>query len=195
MGALLLIVFLSRGLVGTAASLAAVFPTAALLLLITRALSRYSDFRFGRALAASTTGTILYLSITTIVGFLVNLFHEPAAHPTFFNQVAGAVASLREVAGAMIDAFPAGPLPTLNLFGIGLAQTYSLGTLLIALLALHAPGIAVASLVMMIQIDDAPYEGFSGFIKGCAVLALSLFMGLTGGFWIVGLLFRHWHSL
>ena len=73
----------------------AALPAGALLMLTTKWLSGDWGPGFGRAFTTSFIGIFSYLAVTVVIGFCVNLFHEPVAHPRFGSQLAGAIVELR----------------------------------------------------------------------------------------------------
>lgn len=144
-------------------------PAGALLVLATKWLSGNWGTGFGRAFTTSFIGIFSYLAVTVSIGFCVNLFHEPVAHPGFGNQLAGAIVELRKLS---LTSWPAHSVPLL----------------LAAFAALHGPGLLVCARVLARRIEEPYEDGFRGLLIAWAVSLTVMPMALLATSWAIAVL-------
>jgi hypothetical protein len=119
---------------------------------------------FGRAFTTSFIGIFSYLAVTIVIGFSVNLFHQPVAHPGFGNQLAGAIVELRELS-------------------LTSRPTQSALLLIAAFATLHGPGLLVCARVLAWRIEEPYEDGFRGILIAWAVSLTVMPIALLATFW------------
>jgi hypothetical protein len=164
LGTAVLLVALSYGGHGVWVSAVAALPAGALLMLATKWLSGDWGPGFGRAFTTSFIGIFSYLAVTVVIGFCVNLFHEPVAHPRFGTQLAGAIVELR---GLSLTSWPTRSVPLLTA----------------ALATLHGPGLLVCARVLARRIEQPYEDGFRGLLIAWAVSLTVMPIALLATFW------------
>jgi len=164
-----LILAISHGVRAAEISFGAAVPTAFILMAVTRIAAGDWELGFWRACTTALAALIAYLIITTAVGFCVKLFHTPAAHPEFSNQVAGAILQLRRL------------IPTTVAF----AQThYPVSVLATALLALHGPGLLFGALIIAAKIEEPYQDGIRGLLFAWSVSLIVMPMTVSTTYWL-----------
>jgi hypothetical protein len=171
LGCSFLFVAISHGLNAAAISFVAAVPAAVVLMAITRIKSGGWYLGFWRACITAFAALIAYLAITTMIGFCVRIFHTPAAHADFSNQMAGAMLELRRL------------IPTT----VWISQThYPVSVLATAFLALHSPGLLFSALILTAR--EEPYQdGLRGILLAWIVSFIVMPTTLSITYWIASL--------
>jgi len=151
---------------------------------VTALLGRGGEWGFGPAFRVSLIGLFVYAAFTTMIALVAGTVdpHQTGA----LASLARAVLELRQESLASLALIMPGDTGLVALSGLLGSDMHPFSTRLIALLALHGPGLLMFAYVLNRYID-VPYDGVGGTLIALVLVLLAVPLSLGGLLWVVAI--------